>query len=95
MSAEQDEVAVERQAVSACVVCQHRAIWHHDERGCQYHGNGSHRCPCRRTSDQVVARIVYEAISSAAVPWFDQIAVDHPTTPTPAAEVGRREESGR
>lgn len=24
--------------------CGHRAIWHHDERGCQYHGNGQYRC---------------------------------------------------
>lgn len=38
--------------------CGHRAIWHHDERGCQYHGNGQYRCACRLTSDAVVERII-------------------------------------
>lgn len=38
--------------------CGHRAIWHHDERGCEYHGNGQYRCACLLTSDAVVERII-------------------------------------
>ena len=58
-------------SVSACVICTHRAIWHHDERGCQYHGNSpENRCVCRRNSDQVVSRIVYEAMHKASDQWL-------------------------
>ena len=59
------ERAAEKDAPSACLTCEHRAIWHHDERGCQYNGNGPFRCTCRRTSDQVVARIVADAVNAS------------------------------
>ncbi len=75
-----EEVAqaeAERTAPSACHSCGHRAIWHHDERGCQYHGNGPSRCPCRRDSDQVVARAIHEAMIAAALPWLNR-SVDAP-----------------
>lgn len=41
-----------------CLDCGHRAIWHHDERGCMYHGNGRDRCPCAIDSDAVVAHLI-------------------------------------
>lgn len=78
--------AQERGAISACVICGHRAVWHHDQRGCEYHGSAEgRRCQCRRTSDQVVARIVYEAMTKAASPWLDHSAMPHrpPEQPTP------------
>lgn len=34
--------------------CGHRPTWHHDERGCGYHGHGPHACPCALSSDDVV-----------------------------------------
>lgn len=38
--------------------CGHRAKWHHDQRGCEFHGVGPRRCPCALTSDEAVARII-------------------------------------
>lgn len=55
----------EKGSPSACPTCDHRAKWHHDERGCEYHGNGPFRCTCRRSSDQVVARIVADAVNAS------------------------------
>jgi hypothetical protein len=63
---------VETGTVSSCIICGHRATWHHDERGCMYHGDSpDRRCACRRTSDQVVARIIHEALIKAASTWLD------------------------
>lgn len=66
------QVDESRWAISACFICGHRAIWHHDERGCQYLGNiAERRCACRRNSDQVVARLIHEAMNRAARSWLD------------------------
>lgn len=82
-----DCVPPEKDAISACPVCEHRAIWHHDERGCQYHGNSAlGRCPCRRNSDQIVAQIISRAMHKAADEWFDAIVTGHPTPPAGGGE---------
>lgn len=68
----------EKDAISACPVCEHRVIWHHDERGCDYHGAGPFRCPCRRTSEQVVAQLISRAMQRVADQWFDAIVTGNP-----------------
>jgi hypothetical protein len=68
-------------SVSACYMCGHRAIWHHDDRGCQYHGNGQNRCACRRSSDQVVARLIHDAIAAASRPYLDASVTRFPEKP--------------
>ena len=68
-------------SVSASFMCGHRAVWHHDERGCQYHGNGPDRCACRRTSDQVIARLIYEAMLAGALPYLNASVTDFPEKP--------------
>ena len=37
----------------ACL-CGHGFDWHHEERGCQYHGNGPSRCRCLRDAATAV-----------------------------------------
>ena len=40
--------------VEAC--CEHSLRWHHEERGCGYHGFApEHRCPCLLTFDEALA----------------------------------------
>lgn len=59
MSAEHlDEQEDIEQRGALCLDCHHRVIWHHDERGCQYHGNGRDRCPCAISSDAVVTHLI-------------------------------------
>ena len=62
-----------REEVGAlCPQCSHRAIWHHDERGCQYHGNGESGCPCALDSDQTVERIIaarLDRVRAVAEQW--------------------------
>jgi hypothetical protein len=46
--------------------CGHRVTWHHDIRGCGYHGYAAgHRCPCSLSSDAVVEGIVERATADA------------------------------
>ena len=51
--------------------CGHVMQWHHEERGCQYHGNGPSRCRCLRDIDTAIlaspqfARIIAEAKAEA------------------------------
>lgn len=52
------EAGSREEAGALCPQCNHRAIWHHDERGCQYHGSGESGCPCALDSDQTVAQII-------------------------------------
>lgn len=40
--------------MSAC--CEHGLQWHHEERGCGYHGFSSDRCPCTLTFEQALAK---------------------------------------
>lgn len=35
--------------------CGHEIEWHHEERGCQYLGNGERRCPCLRDAHTAVS----------------------------------------
>lgn len=34
--------------------CEHELKWHHESRGCGYHGYGSDRCPCLNTFDEAL-----------------------------------------
>lgn len=52
----------EARASSACL-CGHRAEWHHDVRGCDYHGAGPHKCPCERSCEAVIESIVAERLA--------------------------------
>lgn len=48
------------EAAVACG-CGHGVSWHHDTRGCGYHGYSTeHRCPCLLLPDGVVCSIVRE-----------------------------------
>ena len=38
--------------------CSHRVTWHHDTRGCEYHGTGPNRCLCALSSDASVERLI-------------------------------------
>lgn len=48
------QIADDREAAGVhCLDCGHRVKWHHDTEGCDFHGRGPHRCPCRLSSDTV------------------------------------------
>lgn len=59
-----------------CRDCNHRAIWHHDERGCQFHGNGPNRCYCASSSDAVVSRLIAHNLIGYAERERPSIKVD-------------------
>lgn len=61
----------ERDSISACVSCGHRAVWHRDDDQCVYGEPGAPACPCRRTSDQVIARLIFEAMTKAANTYLE------------------------
>lgn len=44
--------------------CGHSAQWHHETRGCGYHGFGAHRCDCTHSADGVVEWLVFHAVSN-------------------------------
>ena len=45
----------------ACA-CGHGVAWHHDTRGCGYHGySPEHRCPCPLRGDEVVTELLAQA----------------------------------
>ncbi len=46
--------------------CGHSVGWHHDSRGCGYHGFGEHRCACNMTCDEAVEAIVARHRAEAA-----------------------------
>jgi hypothetical protein len=57
--------AEEREANGVLCDCGHRVMWHHDERGCGFHGYSNARCECYRDSDAAVERIVAARVDAA------------------------------
>lgn len=51
--------------------CDHSVKWHHDTRGCGYHGHGPDRCPCLLTFDEALAQVQAEAKARALIDFAD------------------------
>jgi hypothetical protein len=41
--------------------CEHGLQWHHETRGCGYHGFSTTRCPCLLPFDEALAEVKSEA----------------------------------
>jgi hypothetical protein len=90
---------VERVAEAKCPECGHLVLnWHHDERGCVWHGVGPSACPCGLSTAQallapggVVAGMVAEAVEAAVKRHVVQLIREkHQAREQGAAEVRAR-----
>lgn len=66
--------------------CAHGIRWHHDERGCGYHGFApKSRCRCSLTLDEAVLRTLDAAVEAALAPIEREMEeqVDEWGTPWP------------
>jgi hypothetical protein len=75
--------------VEAVGCCEHSIRWHHEERGCGYHGYApEHRCPCLLTYDEAVVHLLAttrQAAADAVLAEARAMCCDADTSPHHAA----------
>lgn len=60
--------------MSGLTCCDHGIQWHHETRGCGYHGFvEGQRCPCLLTSEEALARAVREAEARGAAAVVERV----------------------